>query len=97
MFAIAMIVVGITLLGLFFLFGGHRSRLQGASKKTKLPKDVAPEPLGESMPSGHRHQLSVTNRWPNEQLLVDRQPVEQAHRPSGRLVRPVPAARLNRS
>jgi hypothetical protein len=54
MFAIAMIVVGITLLGLFFLFGGHRSRLQGASKKTKLPKDVAPEPLGESLEHAER-------------------------------------------
>jgi hypothetical protein len=49
MFALTMIVIGIVLLGLFFLFGGHRSRLKGASKKIKLATDVAPEPLGESL------------------------------------------------
>jgi hypothetical protein len=49
MFAITLIAIGIVLLALFFFFGGHRSRLQGASKKVKLPRDVAPEPLGESL------------------------------------------------
>jgi hypothetical protein len=58
MFAITMTVIGILLLGLFFLFGGHRSRLQGVSKETKLASDVAPEPLGETL--DHAEQSSPT-------------------------------------
>jgi hypothetical protein len=49
MFAITLIAIGVALLGLFFIFGGHRSRLQGASKKVTLASDVAPESLGESL------------------------------------------------
>jgi hypothetical protein len=49
LFDVTMIVIGVVLLSLFFFFGGHRSRLKGASKEITLATDVAPEPLGETL------------------------------------------------
>jgi hypothetical protein len=48
-FAITLIVIGVALLSLFFFFGGHRSRLKGASKEITLATDVASEPLGKTL------------------------------------------------
>ena len=54
MFTITLIIIGVVLFGLFFMFGGHHSRLQGASKEIKLATDVAPEPLGECLDRAER-------------------------------------------
>ena len=45
------ILSGIALLSLFFVLQreNYRSRLQGAAKEVKLPRDVEPRPLGESL------------------------------------------------
>ena len=51
MFAITMIAIGVMLLSLFFLFGGHRSRLHGASKKITLASDVTSESLSWEKPT----------------------------------------------
>jgi hypothetical protein len=40
MFAIILLAIGLMLLSLFYFLGGHRSRLEGARKKIKLPSDI---------------------------------------------------------
>ena len=61
MLDMTMILTGLALLSIFFLFRSHnyRSRLQGAAKKGWLPRDVEPRLLSETIE--HRDRLKAWN------------------------------------